>query len=123
MNAGQLSQVSHVQNTGHHAVADPGWGGGWTGVTPPPPGTCPGPKNLCKLSVCDRGRSPPPCDVQGGWVGVCECPRGAACQFFLRMADDVTRAMSKGGGVQAEGGSRLTSHGQCPRGGAYECPS
>ena len=45
--------------------------------------------------------------------------------------DGVTRAISKGGGVLVnvqEGGvfqffgGRMTSHGQCPRGGACECP-
>ena len=49
----------------------------------------------------------------------------------LEYVDDVTRAMSKGGGVLVnvqEGGvfqffgGRMTSRGQCPRGGACECP-
>ena len=49
----------------------------------------------------------------------------------LEYVDDITRAMSKGGGVLVnvqEGGvfqffgGRMTSRGQCPRGGACECP-
>ena len=69
-------------------------------------------------------------NVQGG--GACECPRGGGCFSNSRRVDDVTRAMSKGGGVLVnvqEGGvvfqfpgGWMTSRGQCPRGGACECP-
>ena len=51
------------------------------------------------------------------------------CFSIFRRADDVTRTMSKGGclgmsksgGVFQLSGGRMTSRGQCPRGGACEC--
>ena len=51
------------------------------------------------------------------------------CFSIFRRADDVTRTMSRGGclwmpksgGVFQFSGGRMTSRGQCPRGGAYEC--
>ena len=51
----------------------------------------------------------------------------SAILFHPWNMDDVTRAMSKGGGVLVnvqEGAffKLMTSHGQCPRGGACECP-
>ena len=58
--------------------------------------------------------------------------RGGGCFSNSRRVDDVTRAMSKGGvlvNVQEGGGGVfqipggwMTSRGQCPRGGACECP-
>ena len=52
-------------------------GGGVTGViTPPSPWTCPDPKNLCKVCVTGTDHPPPPWNV-----------------------DDVTRAMTWGGGA------------------------
>ena len=57
-------------------------------------------------SVRDRDRSPPP--PLGMWMtSHGQCPRGGACKCLqewgcfsiFRRADDVTRTMSKGGGV------------------------
>ena len=95
------------------AVADPGGGGGGPGGPDPPPPF--GPR--CRLFNIGPKVGPPP------FVNVQEW---GCFSIFLR-ANDVTRTMSKGGGVRLwmskSGGvfqifwGRMTSHGQCPRGG------
>ena len=77
------------------------WGVGCgRGDHPPPPRTCPDTENLCKVCVTGTDQ-PPPWNVDDvTWAmskggGACECPRvGVFFNFFLR-ADDVTRTMSK----------------------------
>ena len=72
-------------------------------ITPPPPELVPILKTYCKVFVTGTDHPPPPWNVddvtqemsKGG--GACECPRvGVLFQFF---------------------GGRMTSRGQCPRGG------
>ena len=50
---------------------------------------------------------------------------GGGCFSIFRRADDVTRTMSKGGGVFQFSGGRMTSRRQCPspRGGGGACKS
>ena len=98
-------------------MADPGGGGGSRGSGPPPLG-----HDVGFLTLGPKLDTPPPffaCRPKMQW------PPPPPWNV-----DDVTRAMSKGGclwmsksgGVFQFFGGRMTSHGQCPRGGgACEC--
>ena len=86
------------------AVADPGGGGGGDrgDHPPPPPWTCPNTESLCK--VCRDQSPPPPWNVDDitramskGGGGVLVNVQEWGCFSIFRRADDVTRTMSKGG--------------------------